>query len=652
MNQKISLHGAKLTGALRSTAIAMLWLLVNYLVAWAIILVGETVFRGWPAAVSWLRQLPAASLLSAAFITLWLLALQTLFTRRASWSFAALFFMAYSLANVAKVSKLNTPITPSDMLLVGQWVPAVRMAWGIVPVILAGAAMLLAGWALWRRREKLLRQQGSPKWLTIMLGLASAITAVLLVTQPDYSLRDVRSQGAQVAEYLDDIGIRNTNWSATENTATNGQLLAFLMNVQPALVGPPLDYSRPEVDRILAGLPKESAPNRLSAKVDDVIVIMSEAWWDPTRLPGTRYADPLFQALDATSQGTLLSPTFGGYTANTEFEFLSRLSNANLPAGSIPYEQYLTHRISALPWDFLDAGYATTAIHPFDGKFWNRSKAYPLMGFKRFITELDFNNPERTPPYISDRQLAKKIIEVAASNRAQRNFIFAVSMQNHGAYYDGATRYSSSTRVSAESDMPQVDAATKDTLSTYATGVRDAVAAFNTIVAEYKKSNRKAIILMFGDHLPFLGDNFDAYTKTGYISSADKRKWAASDREKMHSVPVVAWTNTGQDFPLPQDPTSPIYLGTALKRASGVELSPMDKLLHQVFPEASALSRFYNAKPSGEVYASRPSNDGPLGAYSLISYDQLLGAGYSTCALRISACSEPASAGASHGQTP
>ena len=50
----------------------------------------------------------------------------------------------------------------------------------------------------------------------------------------------------------------------------------------------------------------------------------------------------------AVRSGSMFSPEFGGMTANVEFEALTGFSNAFLPYGSIPYQQYVRGPVPSL----------------------------------------------------------------------------------------------------------------------------------------------------------------------------------------------------------------------------------------------------------------------------------------------------------------
>ena len=79
-------------------------------------------------------------------------------------------------------------------------------------------------------------------------------------------------------------------------------------------------------------------------------------------------------------------------TANIEFEALTGFSNAFLPYGSIPYQQYVRRKLPSLATFFNDEGYVTQALHPFGPWFWNRGAVYEAFGFDSFLSE------EQLPP--------------------------------------------------------------------------------------------------------------------------------------------------------------------------------------------------------------------------------------------------------------
>jgi phosphoglycerol transferase MdoB-like AlkP superfamily enzyme len=80
---------------------------------------------------------------------------------------------------------------------------------------------------------------------------------------------------------------------------------------------------------------------------------------------------------------TLISPTFAGNTSLVEYEVLTGLSNAFLPAGAIPFDHYLRRPTPSIASMLKKQGYQTVAVHPFHAWFWSRDRVYPHLGFDR-----------------------------------------------------------------------------------------------------------------------------------------------------------------------------------------------------------------------------------------------------------------------------
>src|SRR5690606_36416055 len=76
---------------------------------------------------------------------------------------------------------------------------------------------------------------------------------------------------------------------------------------------------------------------------------------------------------------------------------------------------------------------STTAVHPFQGWFWNRSAVYDAFGFDRFLSEENLPPLEKRGPLASDAAMTEQLISIADAED-KPFFIFAVSLQGHGPY--------------------------------------------------------------------------------------------------------------------------------------------------------------------------------------------------------------------------
>lgn len=590
-----------------------------------IVIGGEWIFRGTHALWPWLSGNPAIPIVTTMIVVLVVLATHVVFSLRASVLLVASGFAVFSIADRAKLARLGLPVSPPDFLLWDQYLTLARMIWGWRELICALVATGIVVALAWRYRARVLRARD--RRLSLLVAITATVLLASLVAVPDYNYRNARFKKSVVADRLDALGISNLNWALRQNVEINGQILANLMNAKSALIPPPFGYSRSSVVAALCPLPTSIGPLPSASALPDIVVIMSEAWWDPTIMQNVGFSDPLLTNLHAKARGKLFSPVFGGYTANSEFEFLTRLSMAYLPRGSIPYLQFINHTVEALPRTLQREGYETIAVHPFDPTFWDRDKVYPRLGFERFHDMSQFTHRDMTPPYISDRSMGQEIVDLLAAPSARPRFVFAVSVQNHGPYNSPDKRYAPADTVSITRAPASLSEAMRGVLSTYASGVRDAVNSYNLIVDQIAATGRPTIVVMFGDHLPFLGSNFQAYTEAGLLKDADEAHWSEDDTRHMHEVPVVAWWNGTAPVELPTSAMSPIYLSQTIERAAGLPGDAIDRLaqvLHGFFP---VISTFYSTGPDATLDQA-PRFVKEADRYSMIEYDALFGANH------------------------
>ena len=103
---------------------------------------------------------------------------------------------------------------------------------------------------------------------------------------------------------------------------------------------------------------------------------------------------PELRALWAeTGHSVTLSPVFGGYTANAEFEALCGFP---VTENAVFFEGWLRRDVPCLPALLREAGYRTVASHPNVPGFWNRTHAYRLTGFDEYLSVADFDTSDTT----------------------------------------------------------------------------------------------------------------------------------------------------------------------------------------------------------------------------------------------------------------
>ncbi len=306
---------------------------------------------------------------------------------------------------------------------------------------------------------------------------------------------------------LESIKITNMDWNQDKNYRENGFLLSFFMNLKDVKVDKPRGYSKEAVDEAIKRIDQLEIENQPKpAKKPNIIAVMAESFSDITIAnKGLTFEEDLLPNIHRINnnivKGDLLVSIFGGGTANTEFEFLTGNSMAHLPIGSVAYNRYITDHCDSLVGTLKQQGYSTYAIHPYLKTFWHRDKIYPLMGFDHFESEEDFsNNVTLKKGYISDDDVYHKIIECYKQrNQDQPFFSFSVTMENHTPYSDP-----SNGKVPLDGDVNSFKEDQVNEAMIHAKGVQDGDQLFGNLVDYFSKSDEPTIVVIFGDHHPFL----------------------------------------------------------------------------------------------------------------------------------------------------
>lgn len=329
------------------------------------------------------------------------------------------------------------------------------------------------------------------------------------------------------------FSLQQINWSQKMNYDENGMFLGFILNTTYLSIEKPNDYQQDTIARIV----KESeAVYAIDPEFkSNIIFVMSEAFWDPTLLKGVSFSQdpiPFFHHLQKTqTSGLMLSPVYGGGTANTEFEVLTGLSTQFFPRGVIPYVEYVRKPIEALPTALNKQGYETTAIHTYHNWFYRRNDAYKNLDFDKFVSKEFFNDPQYSGQYIRDTELSKRILdEIQKTDKP--DFIYAVSMQAHGPYPSEETEHS----ITADGILSQES---KAILENYANTISDVDQSLKMLIQGLERLNQPTLVVFFGDHLPMLGANYDVYKEANYFED----EISYQDYLNMHSVPFVVWDN-------------------------------------------------------------------------------------------------------------
>ncbi|MFD6843327.1 LTA synthase family protein, partial [Bacillus cereus] len=422
-------------------------------------------------------------------------------------------------------------------------------------------------------------------------------------------------------------GVDFVLWNQNENYASNGFVLGFISNLDTTVMEKPKNYSKENMLQIANDIKKQYSGNigsQNKKEKPNIIFVMSESFWDPTKVTNLSFSeDPvpnLHHYIENFPGGQTISPTFGGNTANVEFEALTSYSMSLLKPGSIPYQQVITNKkeIPSIPTALKKEGYYTSAIHSFGRTFFKRDDVYKVLGFDKFNAEDTMENVDIDGDYISDLAMSKEII-AELEKQKQPTFIHAVTMQNHFPFTEGRFGENLIEISGLENEE------SKGELETYTEGLRRSDEALQYLIEQLDNFDRPTLLVFFGDHLPSLGTNKSFYKENGYITNEK----TPNERLAMAQTPLLMYAN----FDMPNDNlglVSPIHFSNLIFDYAGLNKSLFYQFLSELYKEIPVLRDELKVDKNGEVINDLTKKQKEmLEQYKMLQYDLLVGNQYS-----------------------
>ncbi len=417
---------------------------------------------------------------------------------------------------------------------------------------------------------------------------------------------------------VDDFGLYPYLFTPLTVYYRNGFTVAFLTNLRYARVDKPSGYSRDAVEAIASEEYTPSDKHYSDVENPNIIVIMDEAFSDLKALgefeTNQDYMPFIHSLSEDTIKGTMHVSVLGGNTPNTEFEFLTGLSMAFLPPGSIPYQQYIKSELPSLASQLAGQGYHTLAIHPYIASGWDRNTVYPHLGFDEMMFQRDLRGMSVIRSYISDASVFRYMAQRLESKETDDPmFIFNVTMQNHGAY---TTQYDNFN----DREVTVNGLEGEQQISQYLSLIKKTDAALMVLCSELEDFDEPTIVMFFGDHQPGTWVSSAMRNKYGiYLDDSD-----INQHEQFYEVPFLLWANYDIENEGNVGDISVNYLSTLLCEVANIELTDAQKFLsslHETYPSVSANSFM---DKYGYLYPISDAEDEELlKKYSILQYNCL-----------------------------
>lgn len=338
-------------------------------------------------------------------------------------------------------------------------------------------------------------------------------------------------------------------WSQQQQFQSRGFVYPFIYSISYSREDKLENYDE---EKAKAALDKYKYNHIPRDKKVNVVGIMLEAYSDFSVFENIDIDEEVygeFHKLQENSiHGNLVTNVFGGGTINTERGFLTGFQHH--PLYSKPTNSFV--------WYFKEQGYNTKAMHPVYGWFYNRRNVNDYLGFDKF-DYYENAYQEKNEEFYYDTDFFDFIIEDYEKNRDKNipYFNFSVTYQNHGTYSNKKVQdreYLKRKENYNESDY--------NIINNYLRGVSDTGKAIKKLVDYFEKEKEPVVLVIFGDHKPWLGEestgyemldiNMDLSTIDGFLN--------------YYQTPYVIWGNSsveakiGNEFKGKKEDISPNFL--------------------------------------------------------------------------------------------
>ncbi len=396
-------------------------------------------------------------------------------------SIILLFWMVLGIINGVVRSFRATPIAAIDFFIIkagGGFFTSYLTWWQIVLIAAAIVSIVVLAVLLWKKdpRTKIKKISSAALILVSMLTVGSA-TVVGIETE-----------------------MLSNDFSNLEEAYENyGFAFCFSCSLLDTGVTEPEGYSKEAVETIISSLGSDK-----SAETDikpDIIMIQLESFFDPEFIRGLETSEPVipnFRALtEAYPSGYLSVQSIGGGTANTEFEVLTGMNLDHFGPGEYPYMTILSDKsCESLPNNLRMLGYTSHAFHNYTGVFYDRHKVYANLGFNSFTSmeymqDLDYN----PRGWAKDMCLLDEITN-ALDSSDESQFIWAISVQPHGAYQEEEIKCEYDIKVSG------VPAEEVNPTQYYLNQLKEVDDFVGALIGALESYERPVVAVLYGDHLP------------------------------------------------------------------------------------------------------------------------------------------------------
>lgn len=340
------------------------------------------------------------------------------------------------------------------------------------------------------------------------------------------------------------VAFAESPWS-DQNTAQNGYLTSLLYF--EAIMA----HSKIKANEILKGEDGEKyeeSQTQLTEFIKEkgnkrnIHVIMMESFFNPKLFTKINYNNLIyakeFSNMVDNHESAVISPVFGGFTAEAEFEVL-----CGAPAlhkyGSIEFNSFTGENVSCTPNLLKGAGYRVVATNSYKPSFFNAINAYKGVGFGEIYFPRQYAPKSNTyvslvddTKYIFDGDLFDQNLAFVKAHLALKDhppiFNYLLGVYGHLPFTLDEKRHP--IRLKAQVNKKALN----DEYQRAANQIFYRTQALAAYLTQLIKLDPNSLIIIMGDHVPKLGG-------TGFYKEMG---WRNNDEDSIHKPPAFYIINS------------------------------------------------------------------------------------------------------------
>ncbi len=459
-------------------------------------------------------QTPIIALLNTVPIVLIILLLFSL-TRKVWLSFllTSILTITISLVNYFKITIRNDPLIMKDLTLINEATNMMgefsfSLNWQIIITIVSVIIITIILKMLYITT------------LSKKIRIVSTVTVIMICA----TLFSTVYTSAEIYEAIENYELIN-RWSQTQNYISRGFIYPFIYSYTSLFDHPPNGYQEEVAISILERYSSDDIENERKV---DVIAIMLEGYNDFSKFSEVDFKIDVYNKwhalVEESVSGEIVNNIFAGETVDTEWGFLTGYTN---------YHEFRSMTNSYVHY-FANQGYLVEGSHPCYQWFYNRENVNEYLGFDNYYYFENHYGAIANNTIARDRILLPEIIRFYEIAKEQSNpyFSFSVTYQNHGPY--PATHTGDIVYIN---DMG-ISQASFNILNNYLAGIYDTNQQVSKFI-DYFREQDATVIILFGDHNPWLGDNNSVYHELGINIDLDTEEGFYN----YYNTPYLIWAN-------------------------------------------------------------------------------------------------------------